>query len=339
MLKFMVRILVGILCTFLAIVMGNGLSYANGRVTPMPPLLTGIYTPGFIGERSVLRRQVQVVDAFINQKHSLVGFFIDLEADNPDYDISAALNRLYENGYTGFINFTTQRTAEEIASGGIDRAIERMARAYRRWAQHVEHPVAFIAPLPEMNGGWEVYGQTPDLFQQAYRHIQDIFSDIGVPDSTVQWVFAPNGWSEVGHEFEHYYPGDRYVDIVAFSAYNWGYCYNAAWQEWQDPATVFGTYIERMRRLAPEKPIFISQTATTSMTRTGARVDAKDEWLTATYQYLEQAGVRAVMYFNIDKECDWAVFSEERSPVLGYQQALMSSGIRYQSPAIVSTMF
>lgn len=242
MLKFMVRILVGILCTFLAIVMGNGLSYANGRVTPMPPLLTGIYTPGFIGERSVLRRQVQAVDAFINQKHSLVGFFIDLEADNPDYDIPAALNRLYENGYTGFINFTTQRTAEEIASGGIDRAIERMARAYRRWAQHVEHPVAFIAPLPEMNGGWEVYGQTPDLFQQAYRHIQDIFSDIGVPDSTVQWVFAPNGWSEVGHEFEYYYPGDRYVDIVAFSAYNWGYCYNAAWQEWQDPATVFGTY-------------------------------------------------------------------------------------------------
>lgn len=326
----------GLLGFWLIFFSGKGISQAPTSLEF--PLLSGIYTADFVGKTSVLQAQVQDVDEF-SQQHSLVGIFLDLEANNPGYDIPVSLNQLRQNGYTGFLNFTSKRSAEEIVAGGIDRDIARVARAYKQWTEQVEHPVTFIAPLPEMNGAWESYGQTPDLFRQAYHHIQDIFTEAGVPAESIRWVFAPNGWSESGHEFERYYPGDSTTDVVAFSAYNWGYCHNASWQEWQSPETVFGPYIARMKQMAENKPIFIAQTATTSMTRLGRSTQAKDEWLAQTYRYLHDAGVRAVMYFNIDKECDWAVFSSQRSPVLGYQQALSNSGIHYQSPEIVSESF
>lgn len=313
-------------------------SFTQPGLSSEPLLLAGIYTPGFVGEASILRRQVQDVDEF-SQRHSLVGIFIDLEADNPGYDIPTALNQLYANGYTGFLNFTSNRSAADIATGRIDRDITKLARAYKQWTEQVESPMVFMAPLPEMNGAWEAYGQTPEQFKQAYHHIQAIFLEAGVPSTSVRWVFAPNGWSEPGHEFERYYPGDRTTDIVAFSAYNWGFCNNAAWQAWQAPDTVFGPYINRVKQMAPSKPIFVAQTATTSMNRLGPDSQAKDEWLAQAYGYLRNAGVRAVMYFNLDKECDWAVFSHQRSPVGGYQQALSQPGIRYQSPEKLSTTF
>ena len=315
---------------------GKGLSQSSPSSDL--PLLAGIYTAGFVGDTSILQTQVQDVDAF-SQQHSLVGIFIDLEAHNPDYDIPVALGQLSDNEYTGFLNFTSKRSAKDIASGRIDRDIVKVARAYKKWTEQVENPITFVAPLPEMNGAWETYGQTPVLFKQAYQHIQDIFSEVNVPRDSIRWVFAPNGWSESGHEFERYYPGDHNVDIVAFSAYNWGYCSNASWKEWQSPEVVFGPYIARMKQMATGKPIFIAQTATTSMTRLGQNTQAKDEWLTQAYGYLVDAGVRAVMYFNIDKECDWAVFSSQRLPVFGYQQSITNPGIRYQSPEIISTVF
>ncbi len=334
--RLLLLFIVGLLGSWLVLFSGKGISQFSPTFNP--PLLAGMYTPGFVGENSVLRTQVQDIDAF-SQQHSLVGIFIDLEANNPDYDIPVALGQLHNNGYTGFLNFTSKRSSEAIASGRIDRDIARVARAYKKWTEQVENSITFIAPLPEMNGAWESYGQTPELFKQAYHHIQDIFSEAGVPHDSIRWVFAPNGWSESGHGFERYYPGDRTVDIVAFSAYNWGHCRNASWKEWQSPDVVFGPYITRMKRMAASKPIFIAQTATTSMTRSGQNTQAKDEWLTQAYRYLTDAGVRAVMYFNIDKECDWAIFSSQRSPVVGYQQALANPGIRYQSPENISTLF
>ncbi|MEM9006434.1 MAG: glycosyl hydrolase [Cyanobacteria bacterium P01_F01_bin.86] len=317
---------------------GKGDATFSAEGLAAPSLLVGLYTPGYVGESSVLRQEVQAVDSF-SQQHSLVGLFIDLEAPNPGYDIPTALHQLHDNGYTGFVNFTSQRSAAAIASGQIDLAIKRMAQAYREWAEDVEHPLTFIAPLPEMNGAWETYGQTPQQFKQAYHHIQAIFADEGVPEDSILWVFAPNGWSENGHEFEQYYPGDRMTDIVAFSAYNWGYCHNASWQQWQSPETVFGPYIARMKQMAPNHPIFIAQTATTSMTQLGTSSEAKDEWLNQAYRYLENSGVRGVLYFNIDKECDWAVYSQGRSPSNGYQQAVTEPSIQYQSPASVQALF
>ena len=302
------------------------------------PLLIGLHTSGFVGEASVLRREVQSVETF-SHPHSLVGIFIDLEAENPSYDIPTALHQLQDNGYTGFVNLTSRRSAAEIATGRIDQDIRKMAQAYQQWVEDAEHPLTFMAPLPEMNGAWETYGQTPGDFKAAYHRIQAIFTDEGVTDESIRWVFAPNGWSESEHGFERYYPGDRTTDIVAFSAYNWGYCRNAAWKQWQSPEVVFGPYVNRMRQMAPNKPIFIAQTATTSMTQSGHNPAAKNEWLNQTYRYLDSVGVAGVIYFNLDKECDWAVYSAERLPANGYSHAISQPRIQYHSPESIRARF
>ncbi|WP_421021837.1 hypothetical protein, partial [Klebsiella pneumoniae] len=81
----------------------------------------------------------------------------------------------------------------------------------------------------EMNIPGETYSQDPQSFKLAYQRIQQIFQQAGVAPNSVRWVFAPNGWSQnQEHRFENYYPGNAQVDVVAFSAYNWGYCANSS---------------------------------------------------------------------------------------------------------------
>jgi len=92
-----------------------------------------------------------------------------------------------------------------------------------------------------------------------------------------------------------------------------------------------------MRSLAPNKPIFIAQTATTSNAQTGQQSSAKDQWFRDSYTYLANNGVRAILYFNINKECDWALYSGAGKSV-GYQQAVANPAFRYVSPADLARM-
>ncbi|MFK8185487.1 MAG: glycosyl hydrolase [Phormidesmis sp.] len=308
------------------------LFFTNHAWAQPASLLLGIYPPDFVGDAAVLRNQVQAVDTWIGKQHSLVGLFYDLEAPNPAYDIPTALNRLQDNDYTAFINLTSRHSAADIADGAIDRAIEKTARAYGEWARQAETPLVFMAPLPEMNGAWEIYGHTPEDFKRAYAHIREIFVAADIPEGSVRWVFAPNGWSTPEHGFERYYPGPQSVDVVSFSAYNWGYCENASWKQWQSPETVFSPYVDRMKKMAPGKPIFIAQTASTSVNRGGRSAAQKNAWLAGAYQHLAESGVKAVMYFNIEKECDWAVFKARQIAVEGYRQATNIPAVGYQSP-------
>lgn len=94
-----------------------------------------------------------------------------------------------------------------------------------------------------------------------------------------------------------------------------------------------------MKQMAPGKPLMIAQTATPNMTQSGANPQAKDQGLQNAYSHLAETGVRAVMYFNLDKDCDWAVYSIHREPVAGYRQALDDANIRYQSPETVADLF
>ena len=179
-----------------------------------------------------------------------------------------------------------------------------------------------------MNGFWVPYGLDPTNFILAYQHIQQIFIQEGVSMDEVHWTFAPNGWSRPQHPaLEAYYPGDNIVDVVGFSAYNFGYCNGGVWQ---DPVTVFGPYLPRIRTMAPDKPIFIAQTA--SSTSGGS----KDQWLRDAYGYLkDQQGVKAIIYFNLDKECDWAFYKtwgSNQRQYDGYREAVADPAYGYVHP-------
>jgi beta-mannanase len=165
-----------------------------------------------------------------------------------------------------------------------------------------------------MNANWVSYGLDPENYKLAFRRIQQIFAEEGVPEGSVVWVFAPNGWSEPGQEFEKYYPGDDVVDVVGFSAFNFGACV-AAGEGWDTYEEAIEPYMDRMEALAPEKPIFLAQTGTVE------QGGDKGTWLVDTFEHLGQVkNFRGLIYFNVSKEeagapscnpVDWRVYDPE----------------------------
>jgi hypothetical protein len=278
-------------------------------VTAKPGLgvMLGAYTGQYTGDVAVVDAEFNQMADWAGKRLSLGGMFIDLETYNPGVSLVAALELLRQNDYTPFVNLASWRSAEEINRGTIDVALHELGRAFAHWLQGGEARWVWIAPLPEMNGTWETYTTDPDTFKRAFARIQSIFRQEGVGQGA-RWVFAPNGWSWPERNFEFFYPGDEHIDAVGFSGYNRGYCTYFPYPRWETPEQVFGEYLRRMRAMAPNKAIIITQMASSSDHAPGQKSEAaKDAWLREAYAYLARFdGVAGMMYFNIDKECDWA---------------------------------
>ena len=221
----------------------------------------------------------------------------------------------------------------------MDTALRAWAQSYKAFAIGGGGRNAFIAPLQEMNGDWTSYGGNPTNFKQAYAHIQQIFAQEGVPSGSVQWVFAPNNVSGDGMApFEDYYPGNNTVDIVGFSGYNFGYHSAVGWKDWQAPEEVFSPYLARMRVMAPGKPLFIAQTATTAYTSSGYNQEAKNQWLRDALAYLSMyPDFRVLVYYNMvtpGEGIDWPFYvpGNTSQQYVGYQDGIVHPHYCYLSP-------
>jgi hypothetical protein len=302
----------------------------------------GIYMDQYWTDGTVVN--MQIADNLAGKKHSLTGWFINLQNiaftsyqnDNKTNNFYRQLEALWNKGYISFVNIGSAIrntsydvtdncpipfSAYQVARGECDRAIQKMADLYHQWLSLGNGRRAFLAPLQEMNGvmsngkPWTSYGGDPVNFKLAYQRIQDIFSQKGVTRNQIWWVFAPNGWSKAGNEFEYYYPGDAVTDIVALSTYNYGYCKAALpWPKWENYDTLYAPYLNRINVMAPYKPIIIAQTGTTAQYQSSSdfNIDAKNTWLRVNYQYLSnQPQVLGILYFDIDKspdgECNWLI--------------------------------
>lgn len=308
-----------------------------------PDIVHGLYCPDFL-EGKTVNSCFDGINSQTGKNVSLAGLFFDAEGGNPQYNLKTQLEALWQKGITPFINLTIgtvngQRTAYDLASGTLDNGLNNVALAYKSWVvDQGGGRMAFIAPLPEMNETkGNTYGGDPVNFKLAFQHVVAIFQSKGIPDGTVRWVFAPNGYDETDEaKFEAYYPGNTMVDVVGFSAYNWGYCIGQ-WDKWQNVEDIMFPYVLRMQVLAPAKPIFITQTASTSHSAQGDQdYPLKNSWLERTYSKLASLkNVRAVLYFNKDKECDW---SYNPPPVFdGLKQGL--SSYKYIAPADMQSSF
>jgi hypothetical protein len=310
------------------------------------PLMAGIYPVGWM-EQSTVDNELKPLDSWVSgitggRSTSIWGTFMDIRQGNYA-NVELPLTIAWNNGFTPFINLPAPggATALQVADGTFDPQLRSWAQSYKKYA-NAGNRFAYIAPLQEMNGEWVSYGLDPGNFIAAYRRIQNIFAQEGVPAQSVRWVFAPNGWSRPGYpRFEDYYPGDAYVNVVSISAYNFGYCQGGVWEEpetvYNNPAlgTTDGHYLDRLRALAPSKPIFIAQTATSSYKTSGVQnFSEKDRWLRDAYRYLStQQNVRAIIYFNNNKECDWAIYVKNSVQFAGYRSGVIDNGYSYISPA------
>ena len=318
--------------TNFAPIINKGITGSDGHI------LLGMYTQEWTGLQRVMVDEVMGLDDWSGKHVSIVGTFVDFTSNATD-EVELQLEVIRENGYTPFLNlatFNTYYTAARIAQGEADSYLRDVARSFAMYAKGGEQ-AAYVAPLYEMNAAWPPYKGDPTNFIIAYKRIQQIFTEEGVPDESVAWVFAPNGNSASGTpDFEYFYPGDEYVDFLGLTAYHFGYCdaVDPQYQGWLTPEVAIGTYLDRLIALSPDKEIILAQTGTTAMTEYGMDDSAKNAWLVDMYEYLSgYSQLHAVNYYNRwESDCDWAVFNPDGAKYSGYITGVSNPAYGFFTP-------
>lgn len=193
-----------------------------------------------------------------------------------------------------------------IAGGDYDAYVRQWARDVRAWGKPLLLRFAY-----EMNGYWMpwsegVNGNQPGEYVAAWRHVHDLFTEEGV--TNVSWVWAPNVANPNTTPLPALYPGDRYVDWVGLSGYNWGVGVSH-WDAWLSFDEVFGPTLDELRSITG-KPIMIAETASTE---SGGD---KAAWIRDAFASLSShPDVRAFLWFDYDKETDWRIESSTAATV------------------------
>jgi mannan endo-1,4-beta-mannosidase len=191
-----------------------------------------------------------------------------------------------------------------IINGNFDTYIEQYAKAAKTWG----HPF-FLRLAQEMNGNWYAWsesenGNSRGQFVQAWRHVHDIFTNVGA--SNVSWVWCPGRVSVIVpfNNLQELYPGDGYVDWVGMDGYNAGNDRLG----WQMFSVVFSPLYNKLVDMT-SKPIMIAET---SCGESGG--GHKDYWITdaLTKQIPDDfPRIKALVWFNAynDPTADWQIES------------------------------
>lgn len=231
---------------------------------------------------------------------SLTGTFHHLwESENGLDNTDFILEQAWTAQTTPVANVEIMVRASEIAAGTYDAEIARWAGRVKSWTDKGGGRSLLIAPLQEMNGNWVPYGMDPEGFKAAYRRFVEISRSVGLDETKVRWVFAPNAWSVTPYRTADYYPGDDIVDFVGISIYNFGAAVGRWTGIWDSGLAV----LDELRGFAPYKPFLITQVG--SSTSGGDR----DAWLRDLFQAAAQdPNVVGFVYFNFNKETDWKLW-------------------------------
>ncbi|AVH57043.1 MULTISPECIES: glycoside hydrolase family 26 protein [Streptomyces] len=163
---------------------------------------------------------------------------------------ATGVRNAWNTGALTIVSWEPQKTSlTEIADGETDAYIKEYATAVRT----LNIPVA-ISFADEMNGDWEKWGiteTTPKEYVRAWRHIHDVFEDVGA--THVIWAWSPNIIKPDTHDdLSRFYPGENYVDWVGLIGY---------FTDW-DPHTfegLFGATMAEVRRFSRE-PMLVLET-------------------------------------------------------------------------------
>ncbi|MFG1954445.1 glycoside hydrolase family 26 protein [Micromonospora sp. NPDC048830] len=185
-----------------------------------------------------------------------------------------------------------------IADGSLDGHL-------RSWAEGIRslgYPVA-IRFAHEMNGDWypwceSVNGNRPGDYVRAWRHVHDLFEEVGA--TNVTWVWSPNvRWDDSDPKLSTFYPGDAYVDWVGLS----GYYGTGAFAAYLSFDAIFKRSIDEIRTFS-RRPLVVTETGASDA---GGR---KAEWITETFRVLpSHPDVIGVIWFEVNKERDWRIVS------------------------------
>jgi len=218
---------------------------------------------------------------------------------------STNFDPVYNNGSSVILTWEAWNMSNiDVSNGSKDAYITRTANAMKAYGREI-----WIALFHEGNGNWYPWAigdstvNTNAAYIAAYRRVVDLFRNAGA--SNVKWIFNINctnngtNASYLGH-----YPGDNYVDYLAIDGYNWGTTqdWGSTWQTFEQ---IFQAAYNTLSGI--NKPIVIDEIASTEV---GGN---KAAWITNTFNSIRNSftRIKAVSWFNHNKETDWRVNSSQ----------------------------
>jgi hypothetical protein len=249
----------------------------------------------------------------------------------------AQMEAIRAHGSMPFFSWASQSTPaslnepdfqlSDVIEGHHDAYIREFAEAARDWG----HPF-FLRFNWEMNGNWfgwseGVNGNQPGQYVAAWRHVHDIFTQVGATNAT--WVWCPN--VDPGNKMQDLaslYPGDAYVDWTGLDGYNWG-TNPASPRGWTSFDDLFeSTYDRIVETIAPSKPLIISEVGCSEYG------GSKAAWIADALESArtEYPQLRGLLWFEkYDDGMDWPIETSSSAA------SAFAAGI--QSPSYLSNSF
>ena len=156
------------------------------------------------------------------------GAIITLSAHMPNFTNGKIIQK--EDGSYDFFNCDFNESKDlsndslkKILPGGeynkVYRAYLDIIANYAGQLQEEGIPVMF-RPLHENTGGWFWWGamNAEESYKSLYRYTREYLENSGIHNMI--YIYSPNGPVSSEEEFMTRYPGDEYVDILAFDYYD-----------------------------------------------------------------------------------------------------------------------
>jgi Glycosyl hydrolase family 26 len=224
--------------------------------------------------------------------------------------LTSTFDAVRQRGYIPFVSWGSTDNGNladpnfrdaAVAHGSQDKYIRQWALDAKAWG----HPF-FLRFDWEMNGSWWNFGtggghapNTATDFVAMWRHVHDIFSQVGA--TNVTWVWCPNFDSPGEASMSSLYPGDAYVDWTCLDGYNIG----SPWTSFYDR---FGPSYDEVGKFAPNKPMMIGETSST------ASGGSKSSWITQMFSDLpvKLPRIRGLVWYDVNAQgpggrTDWPI--------------------------------
>ena len=304
------------------------------------PLLFGVALDGF----PITEERLRNVEDDIGVSPEIVVFFLQWPsiegqgaAPFPGESLDAIWNTgaipcltwepmYYRDGHEVMVPF------DAILNGDYDPYILGFARQSVTWKRPFMIRFAHEMNIERYHWGTKKKGygpESPDIYKRMFRYIVTMFQKADTQNAL--WVFCPNAESVPNTSYdpraswnrvENYYPGEKYVDILGIDGYNWGTTQTKAkngWDShWRGFKEIFRPTYEKMRELAPGKPIFIFETASVS------QGGDKCLWIKKAFDTVAEWKVNGLIWFQVKKEFDWRINSEGETAYVNRVKATKS---------------
>jgi len=274
----------------------------NRLLVPRCGALWGVYNPIDSFPRATdWTRTITTMEQRVGRRFDIVKRYHDFSNDGssgafPDSH-QRALARKGRIPFLAWVSTDFSTGADyrwaHIARGRFDASvIDPVARRLKRYGGKV-----FLDLDHEMDGLSRAADGTPAEYVRAYRHIHRRFERIGARN--VIFVWTTTGYLGNESKIRASYPGDAYVDWIAYDPYNFAACHDSGWESFSQSVDPFYDWL--MANGHRDKPFMLGEY--------GSVPDLDQPLRRARWFRHQVAGmkahprIKAVIYYNSQGSC------------------------------------